>query len=468
MSKEYEQPVSDQANKQVESTDSTVDQSGEQQLEGNGAAQEELHSITPPPLPDNSSLLADAEMELDSYAQTEGVMAPVSECATAIETLGPLIADESVTQLTSSEGQESGEQSAAPLPAIDKAEGLSSEISIAGYANRAAALEQNWYGKSAEERAKYLHNYANDVLESIQVPKTNCLVEDTGGDYAAFYKHDWSMKVNEGLFNMEHVVRDAPDGQFSLGTAVESIWHESRHAEQAFRAAQWAAGQPNYIQGTVAKDWGIDPKTAVEAEASPLLSGEAGSATAQAWVADYFLPERQAQYAATRKDCAVWGEQSKASYKEYSDHQTEFCALQNEYTTATNTFTASEEAFKRKCAEYDSTAGTYTAEQKQQLEAQLMSEYQGVEAKRRAMYDLRSRVNLKQARQRSLTETWREASENFRLHYNIYLNYLVELDAHGIGDKAKKAYLQSVTSNPPPPPPPKMPGPPPLPPELVS
>lgn len=146
--------------------------------------------------------------------------------------------------------------------------GLKLPVNVSAFVSDAAAF---W--KKPENKDKPLEDYATFLLDkanTMLIAKCTSQFITSGGDSGSFSRTTWSIKINTTKFS------NKPDtdkvGELTLDEAAEvadTVYHEMRHSQQYFTAAQIMAGEGNDA-ATIATSIAIPQSVADLACANPI------------------------------------------------------------------------------------------------------------------------------------------------------------------------------------------------------
>ncbi len=135
---------------------------------------------------------------------------------------------------------------------------------VTGARNPLGSIKQ-WDPLTEAEKIAKVTKYVNAELAKTHVPEV-ASAADAGSrfDSASFDFTTWTLSIgSQGL--------DAPMSDADVGEMADTVYHESRHAEQWFRVARVKAGEaPTPDAATLAGDLGIPQAIAKAALARPL------------------------------------------------------------------------------------------------------------------------------------------------------------------------------------------------------
>jgi peptidoglycan hydrolase-like protein with peptidoglycan-binding domain len=134
---------------------------------------------------------------------------------------------------------------------------------------------------SAEDRRAAIEVAVNERLAAIGVPYVTFELDaaGAGGNLAQFHFQEWKVSLDPPRFEPAAADWATSEQQAAL---LGTVYHESRHAEQWFRAARYRAGLGNSADAIVA-DMKIQDWVAALAFADPILQSDQESAEAAAW-----------------------------------------------------------------------------------------------------------------------------------------------------------------------------------------
>lgn len=150
---------------------------------------------------------------------------------------GPTV-DATVWAALTSGTQPSSAQRTAPQSGSG-ATGLLNNSSIDGYVNHTYGATVSCM--SANDRAQALMQAVNEILRENGAPDVQYAFGLSGdGNYGAFDAANWTMYLNQHYF--EDGGTNADQMQHDYREALLTVYHEARHAEQAFLMARERAG----------------------------------------------------------------------------------------------------------------------------------------------------------------------------------------------------------------------------------
>ena len=309
MGQSHQTPSSDGSAEKSETQSRATDESGQDRSGGNAAAQEAV--ATEKPASEGTSTLDSAEKEVSQHASTSTATGPVA-AASAVQAItgggGPPSGRGSAEASTEEQAESSGtlDEAAAELdetttlqgpasqeqdaeegeseskePALPAqyADGLRSEASISDYAGAMAGLAAQWDTPAftADKRAAALEGLVNDVFDKFGIERPNIQFVNTGAASGSFKGLNWRMEISEAVLT---------NGGADLPELANTLYHESRHAEQMHRVVQHMA-QQGFDAATIAKTTGYNGKAIKTAMSGVTLEGESGEEVA-GWIEAHY------------------------------------------------------------------------------------------------------------------------------------------------------------------------------------
>jgi hypothetical protein len=117
--------------------------------------------------------------------------------------------------------------------------GLLNDASIDSYVSHTYGATVS--SMSADDRAQALMQAVNEILHQGGAPDVHYVFGLSGdGNYGAFDAEQWTMELNQHYFDSTGT--DANQLQHDYREALLTVYHEARHAEQAFQMARERAG----------------------------------------------------------------------------------------------------------------------------------------------------------------------------------------------------------------------------------
>ena len=162
------------------------------------------------------------------------------------------------------------------LPTLFRS-GLADQGAIDNYSKKAHDLLDKWAELgTAEARINKLVELVNKELTIANVPNCDPKIDDAEGNLGQFEFETWALDIGKPAFE-----KDDPTPAEKADMA-DTIYHESRHAEQWYRMAQFQASQGKSAQ-QIADDMSIPKKIADKAFADPLKKGSMDALIAEGW-----------------------------------------------------------------------------------------------------------------------------------------------------------------------------------------
>jgi hypothetical protein len=163
------------------------------------------------------------------------------------------------------------------LPALFPS-GLAEQAAIEEYAAAArTVINDDWAGKTPDERAQAILDRVNERLTAAGVPVVGKVVHAMDPNtYGQFDFTIWSIEINLGL------VQNTTLTEAQAADLADTMYHEARHGEQWYRMAQLLAGQ-NKTAAEIATQMAIPNNIALSAEAAPLAPGSMEALIADGW-----------------------------------------------------------------------------------------------------------------------------------------------------------------------------------------
>lgn len=161
------------------------------------------------------------------------------------------------------------------LPSVFKI-GLAQDEAIADYSTKAKDLLANQGDKTDEQVALELCAEVNKSLQAQNIPPLNFETKEDIGGRGVFRASEWKLLLSPRQFH-EEKLKD-------MTQTTSTIYHEARHAEQAYRVAQMLAGKKHTASQIVIKT-GLNPAIAAIAaqEENHLQAGTMEAVIAEGW-----------------------------------------------------------------------------------------------------------------------------------------------------------------------------------------
>lgn len=141
--------------------------------------------------------------------------------------------------------------------------GIGSSLAVGRYVASAKQIQADWEKLTPKQRAERFNQAASDELTRIGVPSPKVELADLGSRAGEFSSKPWRMKLGQGPLGQSEVA----DGQ--AASVADTVYHESRHAEQFFRMARLLAGQRKPA-ADIADELDIPTEVAAAAKEKPL------------------------------------------------------------------------------------------------------------------------------------------------------------------------------------------------------
>jgi hypothetical protein len=141
--------------------------------------------------------------------------------------------------------------------------GIGAKFAIGQYVGLAHRVQQAWGRLTPYSRVKALLTGANYELGIIDVPGVGFELKKLDGDAAEFRADSWKMLVDPPAFADDQGTDDL------VADSASHVYHEARHAEQAFLAARLLAAK-KLKPDEIADTFGIREDIAAQAAKKPL------------------------------------------------------------------------------------------------------------------------------------------------------------------------------------------------------
>jgi hypothetical protein len=238
-----------------------------------------------------------------------------------------------------------------PAPPPDKT-GIGARLAVFRFIEAAKKVESDWVALgTADARAKAFGAAANAELKLAGVPEVKVKVKkmDSSGQFSF---STWTLQIGKEAFDKAAADRD------EIGDAADTVYHESRHAEQWFRMARLQAGK-GWKAAKIATKLGIPLKIAKAAVASPLAVGAGTEATeASGWYESVYgtgrkhrqktltdMPKIDKKLEAARKALAKVLKNKKSTEKQKEAAQKKVDDLQKKWDDVYDAYRALPEEF---------------------------------------------------------------------------------------------------------------------------
>ncbi len=155
--------------------------------------------------------------------------------------------------------------------------GLAVQSSIESYSGKARELLAKWEELgTAEARINKLTELVNVELAAANVPAVGTIISDAEGNLGQFEFTSWSIDIGKPAFE---TANPTPAEKADM---ADTVYHESRHAEQWYRIAQFQASEGKSAQ-KITDDTDIPKKITDQAVANPLKKGSMEALIAKGW-----------------------------------------------------------------------------------------------------------------------------------------------------------------------------------------
>ncbi len=162
--------------------------------------------------------------------------------------------------------------------------GLNTPANQREFARGFKHLQKTWPNLTPAQRRQQLEDLVNTQLHKGGVPRVGIVPRDLPTDDGQLIFKDWKLAINKNLLNGNHL----PEAQAK--ELANTVYHESRHAEQWYLIAQQKAAQLGGAAGetpaqkvtAIQNAMGIPLDTAAQAQQHPLDAHDGRKACAQA------------------------------------------------------------------------------------------------------------------------------------------------------------------------------------------
>jgi len=204
--------------------------------------------------------------------------------------------------------------------------GLAAQDQIDQYSGEAREILERWDELGTPEaRINALVAKVNEYLANAGVPPCAAIISGAAGNLGQFEFATWSLDIGRPAFTA------AAPTEAQKADMADTIYHESRHAEQWFNMAQLQASQ-NKNTAQLSRDMGIPVNIAALAVASPLQDGSVNAMIAQGWNDSVYGPRAAHRNAVlnelTASDNALQVAQAAASANPTPANQRRLAATQ--------------------------------------------------------------------------------------------------------------------------------------------
>jgi len=154
--------------------------------------------------------------------------------------------------------------------------GIGANVAIGRFVGAAKNVENNWDKLTKHQRADGLMTAANAELKKQSVPATGTVVKPLGQRNGELDFGPWNIALNETKFDQPTTTPKV------MGGMADTVYHETRHAEQWFRIARLEAAKGKDAS-EIAQALGIKPKVAQKAHGQPLTGSGKEAKEAKEW-----------------------------------------------------------------------------------------------------------------------------------------------------------------------------------------
>lgn len=154
--------------------------------------------------------------------------------------------------------------------------GIGAKAAIGRFAAVAKKVEGEWDAKTKVQRAEGLADAANSELKKVGVPETGTVVKPLGQRNGELDFGPWNIALNETKFDQPKTT------PAEMGAMADTVYHETRHAEQWFRIARLEAAKGKDA-AAIAVTLGIKPAVATKATKVPLTGTTTDAKEAKEW-----------------------------------------------------------------------------------------------------------------------------------------------------------------------------------------
>jgi peptidoglycan hydrolase-like protein with peptidoglycan-binding domain len=145
--------------------------------------------------------------------------------------------------------------------------GLAKDTAVEDFAADAKAVENQWATLgNAQARGRALLEAVNAQLTASQTPACLMALQDLGNDAGQFDFATWTLALGQTPFSADSVTGE------EAADMANTVYHESRHAQQWFLMARMLAGQ-RQTASQIATGMGIPANIAAQAVANPAAPG---------------------------------------------------------------------------------------------------------------------------------------------------------------------------------------------------
>jgi peptidoglycan hydrolase-like protein with peptidoglycan-binding domain len=189
-------------------------------------------------------------------------------------------------------------------------DGLRSEASLEDYVDDTYGTAHS--SMDLDEQLQALAESANEQLSATGVPYVPFVFGDAGTNWAEFSWWDWKVTVNQDKFRQAQESGDAVEN-------MDTIYHESRHAEQWWTIGRYLAGINGWDGAAINAHTNLNLDVAKAAAADPILESNAQTQAAIAWYEQTFgsSPLAAGTDAPREADAGATGGSVKRQVREY-------------------------------------------------------------------------------------------------------------------------------------------------------
>lgn len=249
-----------------------------------------------------------------------------------------------------------GNQTAAPTEA--EVTGIASKVAMGRFVAAAKKVETDWASLSEADRANNLGKAANDELKAVGVPETGIVVKDLGQRNGQLDFTTWNLDLGEAPY------KKASTTTAEMAGVADTVYHESRHAEQWHRMARLEAGKGKSAND-IASSLYIPANVAQDAATKPLSGDSTEAKEAEAWHESVYGANSAARNT-TLQNLSAHGAalnaalaKTQASEKAFKDLQAAGTATPEQLQAALDTWTADFAAYQAAQTQFATTYQAY-------------------------------------------------------------------------------------------------------------
>lgn len=191
--------------------------------------------------------------------------------------------------------------------------GIATKVALGRFVTAAKKVEKDWGKLDKNQRAGKLGEAANSELSAASVPKIGVVVKDLGTKDGLFQFTPWNLELNEKPFAAKTVSKNG------MASMADTVYHESRHAEQWYRMARLEAGRDKKKTGAQIASALSIKRTVADAAVKNSLSGTGKAAKeAAAWHKSVYGADRKAR-ATTLSKLATESQKLSTAAKKVND-----------------------------------------------------------------------------------------------------------------------------------------------------